>query len=832
MQVPLRGGGRGGYTLAPPVHIPRDWTGRFSSVTHPASATPSVWPARLLALAAVGVLGLTLAHPSSSRQFTWPWAPGLGLLWLTPIAVCLATPRRSLPTDRLLLGGLGLLALATLASAALSPFAPLSLPRIWPTLGGIALFCWLHHWLAAPDGQNRAGRLALGLAGGGAVIALSSLIHWRWQTAGGSWLTRNEIPFGHSNYTAGAMLLVLPWLLHAAWAARGLRRALWGLVTLAGFVVLLTTSSRGGVLALALTGALFAGGTLLLARWPRRTKLILVAAAAGLLVVVVLANPRLRDLALGRGWSADASESNTQRTAMLQAGLRLGQERPLLGWGPGSVPLTYPKVRAQLDGGTDNVLQLHNTPIQLWATLGTTGLLALALLLAAVLRQGWRTARAPNPAALTALATVTAYGLFALTDHQLDLPALNLLLVASLALLFHRPANTPPICHLIDDKPVVPRAGLAGLALLLLAGPLWATAHDLSARHAYEQALHALERGHEPEGFALLEQAALRAPFDPYYRHLLASRLLLARDQTADATRREQLAATAAEHLNLSLATGCFEEFAHLNLAWLALESDAPRLAQRHFRAALALAPHRGGAYFGLGLSLRASGELAAAVRAFALEWVNDPAAALTLHWHHPELAPYRAGIAREAEAILAELAPAHPTATYIPQLWRWWTDGGPTPTHGFNHASTLFVSTLTALEAHRPIPPGAEAYPWGRLLATWQQTPTDFNTLTRRDPEFAASLARRAARHPAPAVRGFLTAGPEGETNLLVEIRSTRPGYGVLALHPDSPVLADLYAQPLPRMVSAFAASVFPARGWVPARALIARLPAAPATP
>jgi hypothetical protein len=274
------------------------------------------------------------------------------------------------------------------------------------------------------------------------------------------------------------------------------------------------------------------------------------------------------------------------------------------------------------------------------------------------------------------------------------------------------------------------------------------------------------------------------------------------------------------------------QEFAHFNLAWLALESGAPRLAAKHFRATLAQAPHRGGAYFGLGLALLAAHENAAAVRAFALEWVNDPAAALSPVWASPDFVVYRPSVAREAEAILAELAPKRATAGYISALRRWWEQGGPPPARGFNRESGQFITALAALTRGQPLPSAIKAYPWGRLLATWRQTPADFSVLTPRDPAFATALALRAARHPWPDAHGFLTAGPEDAPNLRLDIRPARTGYGVLALHPDGPVLTDLYLKRSHRIVSAFASTVFPPKGWLPARELLARLPAAPPTP
>lgn len=794
-------------------------------MTTPPLPFARTWPARLLAVAAAGAMALTLAHPSGTRQFTWPWHPLLWLPWLAPVIALLAdrTPWRH--PGRVLTTGLLILAAATLAAAALSPFAALSLPRVWPTVGGIALFFWLHAWVTEGDAQEKRQRLVTGLANAAAVVAIVSLVGWRWMSADLSWLVRNDVPFGHSNYTAGAMLLGLPWLVYAAWQASGIRRLAWGLAAVAAGAALLTTSSRAAVLALGGTGALAVAFALLRAPWSRRTKGLVVVVACLLLAGAIAGNPRLRELVRGGGWSDIARESNTQRTAMLTAGWHLGAERPLLGWGPGSVPLAFPRVRAELTGGVDNVLQVHNTPMQLWATLGIVGLMALALIAFDTLRRMLALFRAPEPIALTAAFALLAYGSFALTDHQLDLPFFTAALAVNLCLLGGAPAGLPAVGAWT-------RRTVTWLAMAALIVPCAQTGRDLFARLAYDQALTALGENRLADAVTSLERAAVRAPYDPYYRHQLAGRLLAMRAASTDATERERLGTTAAEHLRLSLAAGCFTEFAHFNLAWLALESGAPRLAASHFRTTLALAPHRSGAYLGLGLALRAQRENAAAVRAFALEWVNDPFAATSPQWLHPELAVFRPSIAREAAAILDELAPAHPTAIYVSTLWRWWDEGDPLPTGAPTRETQDFGASLIALQQGQSPAPGVRAYPWGRLLDTWQQSPGDFSRLAARDPAFSAALARRATRHPAPDVHGFLTAGPEGEDNLVVAIQSARSGYGVLALHPDGPVLTDLAVRTRPRVVSAFASTLFPARGWVPARELLARLPAEPSTP
>jgi hypothetical protein len=58
---------------------------------------------------------------------------------------------------------------------------------------------------------------------------------------------------------------------------------------------------------------------------------------------------------------------------------------------------------------------------------------------------------------------------------------------------------------------------------------------------------------------------------------------------------------------------------------------------------------------------------------------------------------------------------------------------------------------------------------------------------------------------------------------------RRTRTGYGVLALHPDGPPLADFYIVQENRVATDFAAGLFPPKGWLPGRFLLAWLPPDP---
>jgi hypothetical protein len=280
---------------------------------------------------------------------------------------------------------------------------------------------------------------------------------------------------------------------------------------------------------------------------------------------------------------------------MFAGGVRMGADRPLLGWGPGTTPLAYPRYRAILDGGVENALQLHSTPVQLWAETGAAGLL-VALLFCGLAAWNWR--RAP-----TAAATLAGYGVFALTDHQLDVPVFAAAL-AALAALLATPAAVP----------TAPRLRLGVILVLFAAGGLIV---GLGTR----------DRG------PLLNAAALGLAPDPA-QHDRAVALL-----------------------NRSLALNPDQEIAHFNLGWLLLVPD-PAAAEQHFLAAAHLVPDKGGVYFGLGLARLNQGNRAAAARAFALECVNDPRFLASPWWTVPAIAALRDEAAAEYRRMLAPRAP------------------------------------------------------------------------------------------------------------------------------------------------------------------------------
>src|SRR6185503_20401739 len=79
-------------------------------------------------------------------------------------------------------------------------------------------------------------------------------------------------------------------------------------------------------------------------------------------------------------------ESNYDRLCMIDAGLRMVAERPLLGLGPGVVESRYPLYRHPT-APRDRRPHLHDAYLQLAAEYGVLALIAFVAILAASLRQ-------------------------------------------------------------------------------------------------------------------------------------------------------------------------------------------------------------------------------------------------------------------------------------------------------------------------------------------------------------------------------------------------------------------------------------------------------------
>ncbi|HVU22887.1 MAG TPA: O-antigen ligase family protein, partial [Opitutus sp.] len=527
----------------------------------------------LLAAALAGLAILTLIDRGATRAYSTPW---IWLFWFIQFApLAIVALRAFSPSQPLQLPSrswcalAGCLAAVEILSALLSPYRGPSVLATLTPLATLATFLLLVDWLAA-DRAARTDR-AIRLAGFASLaIVVVSLGQWLLLDLPGSgvlhhfsrlFVYRNAHPLGHSNYTAALAVFALPWFGALVARSRGRARAGWLLALLLGLALLFSSGSRGGLLGLA---ALVAA-SLALAR-VNRTRLALWTLVAGAAAVALAyAHPRTRTLfSFRRPAAAAITESTVQRAAMLTAGLRMGDDRPLLGWGPGTTPLVYPRFRAGLDGGVEDILQLHCTPTQIYADLGVPGLLAVLCFILLVARATFPFAGAACRPASIALA---GFLVFSLTDYCLDVPIFAFALAACAALV------APAQCHVLRDTPGFSTGEKCHVIRDTLPGraPRWV-------------------------GIAALAALVLVAGFgrrDPAPA-LNVRALQLARDP-AQADRAIAL-------LRQSLALNDDQEIAHFNLGWLLVTRDPPG-AEAHFLAAAHLVPDKGGVYFGLALS-------------------------------------------------------------------------------------------------------------------------------------------------------------------------------------------------------------------------------------
>lgn len=325
-------------------------------------------PHRLQCLTMSGLLPPLLVALFGAWCGTFAWGPSsaasaaaalalLGaLFWIAP---SWRDPLRLGTTGRLFPW---MLWIAVAASAWASP-----VPRAgWVTLILLPAFLMVpgvveRCWRREEDRRRGLRTLAVTVAG----IALWSLIDW---LALGS--PRPAMPLGHHNLLAAWLVILLPLAVLPAREAGAWRFAGYGAGVLATAAILASRSLAGCVAlaAAALLSVAFRAGRSR-RRWAWGA--LLVAAA----LVAFLQSPRISGIAAGTDVSAQA------RLAYLKAGREGFAARPMLGWGPGSVPWTAaafldPVPRANPWG--ESVGELHSLPVQLGYELGATGLLLVA----------------------------------------------------------------------------------------------------------------------------------------------------------------------------------------------------------------------------------------------------------------------------------------------------------------------------------------------------------------------------------------------------------------------------------------------------------------------
>ncbi|MEM8602546.1 MAG: O-antigen ligase family protein [Cyanobacteria bacterium P01_H01_bin.121] len=781
---------------------------------------------------------------------SWPGVCLWQITLLCPVlCVIIQTwQRRSLPS----LGrSLNLLAIACgiglIVSGLASQVRPQSLWYGWSALGLLTV-----PFAIQPHVQSAADRLRVLRWQGylGLAFILTSLSLWTtqtlfptiatvraWQALGlGDRLPKTSLefqnwaPIGHQNYVAGYLILILPLFVGLGLCHKGWQRLFWLGAFALGLVNLYTTLSRGGWLALlVMAGIAIIFSSSQWSNWgqqdQRRRRLTIGITVALIMLAIVigfvLTNARLRNSlqALLRG----ELPLDAFRQITIAAGLQLGLDFPLTGAGLGAVPLLYQRYRPVWAGQeAELVYQLHSTPAQLWAELGTLGIILLIAVLVWLVLQTRHWLRSPTQSVAQSdryltgslLIACFAYTAISLVDFQLDNLCISAtwgLYIATVAIAnasgpntfsFPSTATTPAAAELAKPaiNPWARRSSLIGLGLacMLL---VWLLPIQRAWQLA-ERGYLALADEEVPAFIAALDNAHQLVPWDPYYAYVLGATLADRSLQAPSPAEQQDYVAAATEWFEQGNRAAPDWEFGSSNLGWLQVNRD-PLAAQALFQRSIQLLPAKAGVFYGLGISLLNQGETELAIDALSLEILRNPEWLTSPIWRSQALAPLQAQVLQRCRDRYGELLQQPQLAALKPQLRQnrgvlaWWQGDWAAARANWSALDNPLDTQLLALATEQAIPSFAteQLSSAERLLLAWQEPEQRLTALElgwqqatqTPPPEGLISTLSNSMDEAANFQQWLTQAVPP------LPYRRERTGFGVLSRHSDGPIVQDL---------------------------------------
>ena len=469
--------------------------------------------------------------------------------------------------------------------------------------------------------------------------------------------SRNWAPMGHQNYVAGFLILLLPILGSLAIAQTGKWRSLWLAGIGLGLVDLYTTSSRGGFLGLGAIVLYAIIVALFRSKISRRWIIVGGSGAIALLGLLIAANNRLRSLVSGLlssfGNPSQGAGELMFRAIAADAGWRMGLEHWLFGAGAGSAVMLYQQYRPQWAGREAELLfQLHSTPVHLWAELGIGAVITFVFLLVAIASLwiklhrslSWQAHPQDQAIAYGLFGSLLGYGLLAITDYQLDVPAISGSLVILFACLTYLgQVHTKQLITLGYHKQ--PRLWLAMIATVYLGAAIawlvpvnvaWQSSSvgfiylsrargDLATakQESLPDVIAAIDRFQDR-----LKFAHQLAPWEPYYPYQLGWALSDFANSYPTLPPSQAWQKDGLAWMKTAIATNPNNEAPYNAAAWLSLRQEGAKSAQEaetYFRRGLELVSTKRSLYFGLGISLLRQNKTEEGLKAIATEVINDP---------------------------------------------------------------------------------------------------------------------------------------------------------------------------------------------------------------
>jgi O-antigen ligase len=395
----------------------------------------------------------------------------------------------------------------------------------------IVLYALLY-WLAVQslDGPKDATLVLRGLLGAGFVVSLLAIL----QVALGSLnapgaaetgfsfggVLRGYGTFGNPNVLGAFLAMLLPLAVWELLAARS-ASARWlsanlALVLALGLVVTFSRSAWLGA-GIGIVAVLF------VAVPPRIRWATLVIPIVALLIIVAAtrsANPQTApnvvQAAAGRlstvqGVVAPAS-TGAFRLRVWEDSLALIASRPIIGYGPDSFGLVYPRFQTGNWAPGAIIDRPHSEPLGVAATQGLVGLAAYAALLLAIVATFWKRRRDLQSLAL--FGGVVAYVVYTTFNFSYLPATLPFWIFIAAAITIWRPGTW------IDVQPsklIVPRIVAAGFVSITALSAVPLVLAPYQADIAYRLGLNAIASGQRQEARAEVDQARTLAPWQSPY---------------------------------------------------------------------------------------------------------------------------------------------------------------------------------------------------------------------------------------------------------------------------------------------------------------------------
>ncbi|OIP68772.1 MAG: hypothetical protein AUK48_15205 [Oscillatoriales cyanobacterium CG2_30_44_21] len=647
--------------------------------------------------------------------------------------------------------------------------------------------------------------------------------------------SRNWAPIGHQNYVAGFLMLVLPIFMSLAIAQTGNWRKFWITAIALGLIDLYTTSSRGGFLGLTAMLIYAIAITLWRSRLSRRLIVLGSGSAIALLGFLIAANNRLRALleALANSFTNPAQGSGELlfRAIAADVGWRIGLDHWLFGAGAGSAVMLYQQYRPQWAGREAELLyQLHSTPVHLWAELGIGFLITTAFLVVAIfsvfikLHRSARWQANPQEQVITygLFGSLLGYAMLAITDYQLDIPAISGSLVVILAsLTYLGQIYTDELITLGYQKQ--PRLWLAIIVTIYLGA---AIAWLIPVNRAWQASnvgfiyLSRAQAGLEsnkpeelPEAIALVDQFKLRlenayqlTPWEPYYSYQLGwnlANLAITYPNLAIAPAWQQ---DGLAWIKKAIAANPNSEAGYNAAAWLSLRQNsaiANQEAESYFRRGLELVPIKRSLSFGLGVSLLRQGKQSEAIAAITKEVINDPIFITSPLWADPTFGSLYPQVVTNLESVYAK----DPNQSRRLAALRWW-NGNPnavTELQNTKHPTALLLAKAIAndLEGLPAVSQNPQT-PLEMVISAWLNPNLREKLLerayvfaSRSLPDQRSAKIVQAMRDRMDQVSSFnewLRQPLAPNSPLVLSYRRARLGFSIISRHTDGVVPVDFF--------------------------------------